>query len=38
MSGMWRWIEAYVRTVERLNYRIGRIMMYFLFVIMGIFL
>ena len=35
---MWRWIEAYVRAVEWLNYRLGRVMMYFLFVMMGILL
>ena len=29
---------AYVRWVERLNYRVGRVAMYLLFVLMGILL
>lgn len=32
------WIKTYVRWVEALNYRVGRIAMYLLFVIMGILL
>lgn len=31
-----RWMIAYVRAVEALNYRVGRAAMYLLFVIMGI--
>ncbi|MCL7464937.1 TRAP transporter small permease subunit [Phaeovulum sp. NW3] len=32
------WARAYVRTVEAVNYRVGRFAMYLLFVIMGILL
>jgi TRAP-type mannitol/chloroaromatic compound transport system permease small subunit len=32
------WSRAFVRTVERLNYRVGRFAMYLLFVLMGILL
>lgn len=31
-----RWIKAYVRFVDALNYRVGRFSMYLLFVLMGI--
>ncbi|MCR8725103.1 TRAP transporter small permease subunit [Frigidibacter sp. ROC022] len=30
------WIKAYVRIVERINYRVGRMAMYILFVMMGV--
>lgn len=33
-----RWITGYVRFVDALNYRIGRMAMYLLFVLMGILL
>lgn len=32
------WTRAFVRSVERLNYRVGRFAMYLLFVLMGILL
>ncbi|WP_343079901.1 TRAP transporter small permease subunit [Ostreiculturibacter nitratireducens] len=32
------WIRAYVRVVERVNYVVGRVAMYILFVMMGILL
>ncbi|MFP1643134.1 TRAP transporter small permease subunit [Pontitalea aquivivens] len=32
------WARAYVRAVEAVNYRVGRVAMYLLFVIMGILL
>ena len=32
------WIRAYVRTVDAVNYRIGRFAMYLLFVLMGVLL
>lgn len=32
------WIKAYVRFVDRLNYRVGRFSMYLLYVLMGILL
>ena len=31
-----RWIRAYVRIVEAVNYRVGRVAMYILFVMMGV--
>ena len=33
-----KWIKAYVRFVDALNYRVGRFSMYLLFVLMGILL
>lgn len=32
------WIKAYVRTVDAINYRVGRFAMYLLFVLMGVML
>ena len=32
------WVKAYVRLVDRMNYRIGRMAMYLLFVMMGVLL
>ena len=32
------WIKAYVRTVDAVNYRVGRFAMYLLFVLMGVML
>jgi TRAP-type mannitol/chloroaromatic compound transport system permease small subunit len=32
------WIRAYVRTVDAVNYRVGRFAMYLLFVLMGVLL
>ena len=32
------WIKAYVRIVERVNYRVGRVAMYLLFALMGVLL
>jgi TRAP-type mannitol/chloroaromatic compound transport system permease small subunit len=37
-TAMPRWIRLYVRIVEAVNYRVGRIAMYLLFVLMGILL
>lgn len=32
------WVKSYVRWVEAINYRVGRVTMYLLFVIMGVML
>jgi TRAP-type mannitol/chloroaromatic compound transport system permease small subunit len=37
-KGMPEWIKCYVRWVEAINYRVGRLAMYLLFVIMAIML